>query len=57
MQAAEEGGDNKRNTGFEERDLEKEISKLRGRWELASILNFLEVRDLYFKFIGLKLFQ
>ncbi|ESW09094.1 hypothetical protein PHAVU_009G099500 [Phaseolus vulgaris] len=45
MQAAEQGGDNKRNTGFEERDLEKEISKLRGRWELASILNFLEVFD------------
>ncbi|KAK7352773.1 hypothetical protein VNO80_18201 [Phaseolus coccineus] len=45
MQAVEEGGDNKRNTGFEESDLEKEISKLRGRWELASVLNFLEVFD------------
>jgi len=44
MQAAEEGGDNKQ--GFEESDLEIEISKLRGRWELASVLNFLEVRDL-----------
>ncbi|XP_027902542.1 DDT domain-containing protein DDR4 isoform X1 [Vigna unguiculata] len=41
MQAAEEGGDNKQ--GFEESDLEIEISKLRGRWELASVLNFLEV--------------
>ncbi|XP_047154324.1 DDT domain-containing protein DDR4 [Vigna umbellata] len=42
MQAAEEGGDNKP-MGFDGSDLEKEIFKLRGRWELASILNFLEV--------------
>jgi len=43
MQAAKEGGGNKGNTDF---DIEKEILKLRGRWELASVLNFLEVRDL-----------
>ncbi|BAT78233.1 hypothetical protein LR48_Vigan04g211400 [Vigna angularis] len=42
MQAAEEGGDNKP-MGFDGSDLDKEIFKLRGRWELASILNFLEV--------------
>lgn len=46
MQAVEEGGGEERNARFEESDLDSEISKLRGRWELASVLNFLDVRDL-----------
>lgn len=47
MQAVEEGGGGEeRNARFEESDLDSEISKLRGRWELASVLNFLDVRDL-----------
>lgn len=48
MQAVEEGGGEERNARFEENDLDLEISKLRGRWELASVLNFLDVRDLKF---------
>lgn len=49
MQAVEEGGGGEeRNARFEENDLDLEISKLRGRWELASVLNFLDVRDLKF---------
>ncbi|KAG5031020.1 hypothetical protein JHK82_014635 [Glycine max] len=43
MQAVEEGGGEERNARFEESDLDSEISKLRGRWELASVLNFLDV--------------
>ncbi|KAG5048482.1 hypothetical protein AAZX31_04G071600 [Glycine max] len=44
MQAVEEGGGGEeRNARFEENDLDLEISKLRGRWELASVLNFLDV--------------
>ncbi|TKY74659.1 Remodeling and spacing factor 1 [Spatholobus suberectus] len=45
MPAAEEGGGGEeRNARLEEKsDLESEISKLRGRWELASVLNFLDV--------------
>jgi hypothetical protein len=29
---------------LDESDLESEVAKLRGRWELASVLNFLSVR-------------
>ncbi|XP_020228079.1 DDT domain-containing protein DDR4 [Cajanus cajan] len=41
MQAAEDAEG--RNARFEENDLDLEISRLRGRWELASVLNFLDV--------------
>ncbi|CAJ1973781.1 unnamed protein product [Sphenostylis stenocarpa] len=41
MQAAKEGDSLDRN--YEGNDLEKEIVNLRGRWELASVLNFLDV--------------
>jgi hypothetical protein len=30
---------------LDESDLELEVAKLRGRWELASVLNFLSVRS------------
>lgn len=30
---------------LDESDLESEVAKLRGRWELASVLNFLSVRS------------
>ncbi|XP_027356888.1 DDT domain-containing protein DDR4 [Abrus precatorius] len=44
MRAAEEGGGGEeRNARAEENNLELEILKLRGRWELASVLNFLDV--------------
>ena len=46
MQTAEErGGGEKRNAHVDENPLEAEILKLRGRWELASVLNFLDVRN------------
>ncbi|RDX62484.1 DDT domain-containing protein DDR4, partial [Mucuna pruriens] len=44
MRAVEDAGVGEdRNARFEENDLESEIWKLRGRWELASVLNFLDV--------------
>lgn len=48
MQATvgEGGGSGEQNARVEETHLELEISKLRGRWELASVLNFLDVRYL-----------
>lgn len=54
MQTVEEGGGGEeRNVRFDENDLDSEVSKLRARWELASVLNFLDVRDLkIFVFCG-----
>ncbi|KAL2346824.1 hypothetical protein Fmac_000824 [Flemingia macrophylla] len=44
MQVAKDGGAGEgRNMSFEETDLDSEILKLRGRWELASVHNFLDV--------------
>ena len=33
---------------LDESHLESEVAKLRGRWELASVLNFLRVRSSWF---------
>lgn len=51
MEAVEGGGGNEeQNTCVEENHLDLEILKLRGRWELASVLNFLDV-SFFFNFV------